>query len=546
MRVQRRKDIKHKIKELRSIINLQGQGRKLFAQTIIENVGKNQELISFLHGTLRQQMRELNLALKYDQVTISRACRDKKYIKIAMSEYSVETARESLSNYVFHRMNRHNALLYEVKRRGKLLEDQQLRLQNLMDLETASPDALIQLQTIRGLENNIEKMRMKIDTAQKTFMLYTKMVALLRDELSQLPFLLDDLEQRVRVYQSELQGMNLIAMDMAEAMEVAQVDMINVENELVAERKFRDNSLNIQKKQIEKIRAKDASERSRRMQARRDMNMDFPLMGRDAGRNAKLEASKAQIEYQSLVTTEVDKVKSAVQCSHLWDIAGRFQAQKKSEENLLQQIEESEKKRRDLKAQLKELELERVELKFHQKPSVLSSLKLEEDLRELLHKELDRLHKAQDQVLKNQGLLLLFENGVDNLIMRLCSISVPGQEEFQGETGDIFDKLQFCEIKLLHLLKIRENTFVSDFSKDETNETFVQVRNFLEDSTRNEPENLRITYEEDEEDVRDSFNFADIDHSYVPNSEEIKKQGLKLIEEKTKVAKKKQRGSSKK
>lgn len=116
--------------------------------------------------------------------------------------------------------------------------------------------------------------------------------------------------------------------------------MINVENELVAERKFRDNSLNIQKKQIEKIRAKDASERSRRMvslwrrvqpvpevgvgagtgaalvsnghsgesrgkwclqvgclppvrfpssldpqQARRDMNMDFPLMGRDAGRS---------------------------------------------------------------------------------------------------------------------------------------------------------------------------------------------------------------------------------------------------------------------
>lgn len=41
--------------------------------------------------------------------------------------------------------------------------------------------------------------------------------------------------------------------------------MSNVENELIAERKFRDNSLNIQKKQIEKIRAKDASERSRRL-----------------------------------------------------------------------------------------------------------------------------------------------------------------------------------------------------------------------------------------------------------------------------------------
>lgn len=41
-----------------------GQGRKLFAQTIVENVGKNQELIGFLNGALKQQMRELNLALK--------------------------------------------------------------------------------------------------------------------------------------------------------------------------------------------------------------------------------------------------------------------------------------------------------------------------------------------------------------------------------------------------------------------------------------------------------------------------------------------------
>lgn len=49
-------------------------------------------------------------------------------------------------------MNRHNALLYEVKRRGRLLEDHQLRLQNLMALETASPEALIQLQVMGGAE----------------------------------------------------------------------------------------------------------------------------------------------------------------------------------------------------------------------------------------------------------------------------------------------------------------------------------------------------------------------------------------------------------
>lgn len=41
--------------------------------------------------------------------------------------------------------------------------------------------ALSPPQTIRQLENNIEKMQVKINTAQKTYMLYTKMVALLKD-----------------------------------------------------------------------------------------------------------------------------------------------------------------------------------------------------------------------------------------------------------------------------------------------------------------------------------------------------------------------------
>ncbi|XP_061460525.1 coiled-coil domain-containing protein 183 isoform X2 [Rhineura floridana] len=504
MKFQRKRDMKEQIDELQAIINLQEQAKKLFTQGTEETVCKNKDLLGFLRGNVREGMHEVNLAMKYDHVTINRACRERKQVKIALSDYTVEQARETMRNYVFDRMNVHNILLYEVKCRGKLLEDLQLRLQQLIDLETASPEARAQLQMIRQLENNIEKMQVKIMTAEKTHILYLKMLDVLRDELSHLPLILDDLEHMVEVYQVELKGMHLMAKDTMEAMEAAK-------------------------------------------QARRDVNMDFPtLMGRDGLKGAKLEASKAQIEYQSLVTMEVDKIKCAVQCSHLWDIAGRFMAQKKSEENLQQQIAECEKKRRELKGQLKELELEQAELKFHQTPSSISSRKLEEELRTVLEEEEERLKKVQAQVCQNQELLLHFENGVDNLIMRLCGIARPGQEEFRGEIGDMFDKLQFCETKLLYLVKATAQLPIYDFSQEEYNETFIQVRNLLEESTRDEPQNLRITYEDDEEDVREAFNFADIDHSYVPNREEIKKHGLKLIEDKTKVTKKKQRVSSKK
>ncbi|XP_063172583.1 coiled-coil domain-containing protein 183 [Candoia aspera] len=538
MRFKRKRDLKEQICELQGIIHIQEQGKKLFTQGSEETERRNRKLIGFLRTTLREEMQELNLGLKHDRVTISRACREKN----AFARCTVEQAREALSNRVFDRMNTHNLLLYEVKRRGKHLEELQMTLQDLRDLETASPEAQVQLQTIRQLENNIEKMHVSIVTAEKVYILYVKMLDLLRDELSHFPFVLDDLERRVSITKMELKGMDLMAMDMLEAMEAAKADMTNTESELIAEKKFRENALSVQKKQIERIRTKDASERHRRMQARRDM--DFPaLMGREGMRGAKLEASKAQIEHQTLVTSEVEKIKSAVQCSHLWDITGRFMAQKKSEEDLRQQIAESEKKRRDLKAQLRALELERAELKFHQSLGFLSSKKLEETLQKNLEEEEKRLLQVRGQASRNQELLLHFQNGVDNLIMRLCDITVPGQEFPRME--DIFEKLHFCEAKLLLLSRKILNLPLYNFSQEESNETFVDLRNFLEESTRDEPQNLRIAFDEDEEDVREAFTFGDIDHSYVPNREEIKRQGLKLIEEKTKVVKKKQRGGKK-
>lgn len=110
-------------------------------------------------------------------------------------------------------MNTHNVLLYEVRRRGKRLEELQVTLQDLIDLEMASPEVQLQLQvrsvpappcpgtedprmpreggacfplpsfymqTIRQLENNIEKMQVNIVTADKVHILYVKMLDVLK------------------------------------------------------------------------------------------------------------------------------------------------------------------------------------------------------------------------------------------------------------------------------------------------------------------------------------------------------------------------------
>ncbi|KAH1179310.1 hypothetical protein KIL84_021893 [Mauremys mutica] len=514
MKFQRKRDIKQQIRELRAIISLQEQGKKLFAHSTEEKLTQNKGLISFLRGNVHDEMCTLGVAQKYDQVTISQACWDQKHLKMHLARSTVEAAREKLQNFIFNRMNVHNVLLYEVKRRGGMLEGLQRKLQHLADMEGADRQGQIQLQVIRQLENNIEKMLVKIRTGEKIYYLYLKMVDFLKDELAQLPLQLNVLQHMVEVYQVELKGMRLMAVDATEATEAAKTDMTNMETEFIAERRFRENSLNFQKKQIDRIRVKEASERHRRVQARRDLTVDFPvLISRESLKGAKLEASKAQIEYQAQVTSEVDKIKCAVQCSHLWDIAGRFLAQQKTGENLQQQIVECEQKREELEAKLKELELERAELKFHQTPSSISDM-------------------------AGAGARKAEQAGA-------ASLCFPPQGDIHVDTSDTYDKLQFCETKLLHLTKVMTNLPSYNFSREENNETYVKVRNFLEESTRNEHQNLKISFEDEEDAVRDAFDFADIDHSYVPNRDEIKKQGVRLIETMTKAAKKKQRGGRK-
>uniref|UniRef100_A0A8B9QGS8 EF-hand domain-containing protein n=1 Tax=Apteryx owenii TaxID=8824 RepID=A0A8B9QGS8_APTOW len=274
-------------------------------------------------------------------------------------------------------------------------------------------------------------------------------------------------------------------------------------------------------------------------QAKGELAVDFPsLISQELLLGTKLEATKSQIEHQAQVTSEVEKVKSAVQCSRFWDIAGRLLAQQKSTVDLQQHTKECEEKKKVLKDKLKELELKQAELKFHQPPSAISSRKLEEELKISLQQEEARLEQMQAQMLKNQELLLMFENGIDNLFIRLYSITVPDQD-ISVEAKDTDEKLQHCEKKLLHLAQLVTN-LPAQYSLDEDKETFVKVRNFLEKTTKDEPQNLKISLEDEGSGAQDAFDFADKDHGHVLTRDEIKKQGLRFIESKMKSGKKKQ------
>ncbi|KAM6082405.1 coiled-coil domain-containing protein 183-like [Chlamydotis macqueenii] len=241
--------------------------------------------------------------------------------------------------------------------------------------------------------------------------------------------------------------------------------------------------------------------------------------------------------------------------------------------------------------------------------NVVGSRILEEELRMKLQREEARLERMRAQMLRNRELLLEFENGIDNLFVHLHGITMPGQDD-SVKARRVEEKLQHCEQKLQYLVQRVADLPTHRQSPDEENEvrrdsvlavvfgdphgvlphgpsqavlpagrmevapgkshgaaqpqvalgtvghppqrgmeTFVKVRNILEQATANDAQNLKVCLKDIGSSVQDPnrssplsppdpFDFGDKDHDLVLTREDIKKQGLHVIESKKKSRKK--------
>uniref|UniRef100_A0A2K6CN19 Coiled-coil domain containing 183 n=1 Tax=Macaca nemestrina TaxID=9545 RepID=A0A2K6CN19_MACNE len=366
-------DVEEQTQELKTITRLQEQCRALQIQGMKENTDQNKATLALLRSNIRRGAQDWALAKKYDQWTISKACGKNLPLRLAHCRSTMEVAREKLRKYVFDRVNTHNLLIHLVRRRGQKLESMQLELASLRSQPDASKEELRLLQIIRQLENNIEKTMIKIITSQNIHLLYLDLLDYLKTVLAGYPIELDKLQNLVVNYCAELSDMKIMSQDAMMITDEVKRNMRQREASFIEERRARENRLNQQKKLIDKIHTKETSEKYRPSQlpVPTTMDLDFPshLMSMETLKLRKQETSTAEMEYQAGVTAVVEKVKSAVRCSHVWDIAGRFLAQRNTEENLELQMEDCEERRLQLKALVKQLELEEAVLKFRQQPS---------------------------------------------------------------------------------------------------------------------------------------------------------------------------------
>ncbi|KAM8991223.1 coiled-coil domain-containing protein 183-like isoform 1-T1 [Ara ararauna] len=452
------------IKELRASIALQGQARKFYTKSQEEKFNRNRELLPQLREAVQEDVHVLGLVRK--------------------------VAQEKLRAEIYDQVNTCNMLLYQVKQRSRAQEQLQRRLQQLQDVQM--DDKQHQAQVVRTLESNIEKMQSKVRAGQKVTALYLVVRDALRKELAHLPLHLDLLSEMAELQHREVEDMELIASDGLRSARVTKEHVARMESQFLAERELRDSMLAAQKVPIDRRWLKEPKERLLKAQARRDLARDFLSQpAQDPLVAAKLKATKSRLQHEAWVMEKMEKAKAAVQCSCLWDIPGRLLTQQKSLVELEQYLAECKEKKQELKKTLKELEMKLDELKFRQPPD--TTRELEEDLRMRLQWEEARLEQRRAQLLRSQETLLEFENGLDNLFIRLHGIPVPGQEH-SGKAMGVHEKLQQCKQKLQYLVQRVADLPPSSHSEDD--ETFVKVRQLLEKTLMNDPQNQKVSLED--------------------------------------------------
>ncbi|KAL2297211.1 hypothetical protein Nmel_016507 [Mimus melanotis] len=521
-------ELSQRSQEMRALVTLQEQGGKIFAQSCEEKLRQNRELLPSLQAALQEDSSVLKFVLKYNKLPIKDAFGEGQEL-ISATE-NLEVVIKKIEAKVHEQVKVCDMLLHQLRQWSQARVERQRRLQELQSAETDPKWQEPQLQTIRQLGNDIEKMLMKIHSGEIVTKLYLQLQEVLRRELVYLPRYLDLLCGMAVMYHEELTARSSL-----KANDEIKKLMAEAGPQVRAEKQLRDQSLAEQRKHIESLRQQEESERQQRQQAVSMLSAEQDLSSSDVLVGADEEAARAKMQREAFVTDKMEKAKTALQCSCLWDIPSSIQAQRRSLENLQQHIDECKERKKVLKKTLEELELKQAKLCD---VSVAGSRLREEELRQNLEQEEARLEQMRAQMSKNQKRLIEFENVIDNLYLYLQGILIPGQEDSAAVVG-LEEKLQQCE-KKLQFLKEKMAARPED-SADERSETLAKVRNLLEKRTADDTENLKISFEDEDTMEDDTLDFEDEDHDYIPSREDIKKQGLQLIRMNTRRRKKKQR-----
>ncbi|XP_041444829.1 outer dynein arm-docking complex subunit 3 isoform X2 [Xenopus laevis] len=536
--------IHEQIHELHKKLQLLDGDHKAYVERSQSDVEKNEDKIQRLRQDNKKLHKKLSDMLAGDEKVIKEAFQQHSAEKAAMKNKSGQAAIELMDQKLCDKMKCLNALHHQTEKKRKHLEDMQteykqreLEMQSKMEGEEgpsqgeqdeAADKEEVPEQTMRLLENRLEKAQLKCQEAEHIFSVYQKLKEHMQEESLTFQTQLDLIEAEILKQRNELKELEKMNKDALQAQDEARADLRQQEEEVTRERRQRARTLQNYKKQAEerRIHAERVERRAQQVALPgEDAIVDTQQM--PSGENEEKVIRSFQKTFQ--------KIKDAAGVTNTQEIVKRFKAQGETSKHLEELKNDNEMTLVRLREQKEKLEEEFCNQKYSGEAKLSRGQQDLEELQSHLQKEEKRHEKAKEELEQMSKILDETKAGIEHLAAKVKHIKVP-KHYFPALDGSplsdeqVLDLVGITEEKLQKLLDELEGQDLGQILKQMEEEEFqasIEAKLPAHNIRISLPAPSKQDMFEDEEDSGE-------DEGDVVTRATLKRQSKQLIESKTK------------
>jgi len=381
---------------------------------------------------------------------------------------SGKAAINKLDQQVCEAIKKQNALNHQRKTRVKKLEQLQTEYDQMVKdaEEVMNTDAgeSEEAQTLRMLENRLDKMVLKCNEAKRIKTTYEQILEHLKEERRTWPNQLDALEQAIKAQREELKELKAMNNDAQIAKDAAKAELQKLEQSVYEAKREREAALAEYKKQAEE--KKEHAEKVEKRLQKSSLQQDEL--------SAEQKASLSGEEQERKITTYEEamaKIKDATGVSDIREVVQRFQSQGDTQKHLEQLKLNNEKMLVRLKEEKEKLKREYEDMKYSGEAKLSSGQRMLEEFQQRLNDEEKRCEEANQRQERTSRILVNVKAGVEHLADKLQHLKAPKGNVPQAQlspTSDeyVLDLLGTCEQKLLKLMDDLDGKDINDVMKE--------------------------------------------------------------------------------
>lgn len=374
--------------ELQRKIQLLEGDRKAFYESSQWNMKKNQDTINQLQEETKALHVQLKDLLQGDSKVIQAIIQEWKSEKPFLKNRTCEQALEHLEHQLREKMNQLNALRH---------------------------------QTMRNLENRLEKARMKAEEAEHITNVYLQLKSYLQEESLNLESRLDSMEAEVMNTKHEVQELKVVNQEAINARDIAKNQLQYLEESAIRDRKKREHYITDCKKRAEEKKLQ--TERMERKQTHRDHVL---LQSEDTIQDHQRHREEELRQRWSMYQMEVmfGKVKDATGVAESHAVVRRFLAQDETFTQLENLKKDNELALAKLKEEKQRLQRELENLKYSGDATLVSQRRLHEEMQKTFKKEEQRHNDVHERLEHTSRILQLVKDCLEHLANKLSHVKL--------------------------------------------------------------------------------------------------------------------------